>query len=116
MTYPDGRVIDYLYGDTESLDNHFGRVAGLKVDGEGQDLVTYSYAGAARYVKIAYPEPGIELSYIKNSGEPERDSGDPYTGYDRFGRTVDMKWQTPGGTTTLDREFAGTGYLLRVHF
>ncbi len=43
------------------------------------------------------------MSYIKNSGEPERDSGDPYTGYDRFGRTVDMKWQTPDGATMLDR-------------
>jgi RHS repeat-associated protein len=103
MTYPDGRVIDYLYGDTESLDNHLSRIGALKVNGESQDLVTYSYVGEARYVKIAYPEPGIELSYIKNSGEPERDSGDPYTGYDRFGRTVDMKWQTPDGATMLDR-------------
>ncbi len=75
MTYPDGRVIDYLYGDAESLDSHLGRVAGLKVDGESLDLVTYSYVGAARYVKIAYPEPGIELSYLKSSEEPERDSG-----------------------------------------
>ena len=62
MTYPDGRVIDYLYGDTESLDNHFGRVAGLKVDGEGQDLVTYSYAGAARYVSNF--TPGADTSQV----------------------------------------------------
>ncbi len=43
MTYPDERVIDYLYGDTESLDNHLSRVASLKVDGESQDLVGYTY-------------------------------------------------------------------------
>ncbi len=103
MTYPDGRVIDYLYGDAESLDDHLSRVAGLKIDGEGPDLATYSYVGEARYVRIAYPEPRIELSYVVNPGEPERDSGDPYTGYDRFGRTVDMKWQTSGGATMLDR-------------
>ncbi len=47
MTYPDGRVIDYLYGDTESLDNHLSRIGALKVNGESQDLVTYSYVGEA---------------------------------------------------------------------
>ncbi|MDF1812730.1 MAG: hypothetical protein P1V20_10965 [Verrucomicrobiales bacterium] len=54
-------------------------------------------------MKIAYPEPEIELSYIKGSNDPQRDSGDPYTGYDRFGRTVDMKWQNNSGTEMKDR-------------
>jgi len=79
---PSGWIGRQVTNEDESLDNHLGRVAGLKVNGESQDLVGYTYVGAARYVKIAYPEPRIELSYIKNSGEPERDSGDPYTGYD----------------------------------
>jgi len=40
------------------------------------------------------PEPGVQLSYIKSSGQPLGDAGDPYKGYDRFGRTVDMRWVT----------------------
>ncbi len=70
-----------------------GRMQILTVEGEGHALVSYTYVGAARFVKIVYPEPEIELSYIKGPTQPLGDSGDPYTGYDRFGRTVDMKWQ-----------------------
>lgn len=48
-----------------------------------------------------------QLSYIKNSEEPERDSGDPCIGCDRFGRTVDMKWQTSDRAAMLDRVLHG---------
>ena len=75
------------------MDDVLSRVHSLTVDGEEHALVSYTYVGAARFVKIVYPEPEIELSYIKAVDQPIGDAGDPYTGYDRFGRTVDMKWQ-----------------------
>jgi hypothetical protein len=31
------------------------------------------------------------------SGQPDGDAGDPYNGYDRFGRTVDIHWSKPIG-------------------
>ena len=46
-------------------------------------------------VRLAYPEPDIMCSYRKQAGQPDGDAGDPYNGYDRFGRTVDMPWTTP---------------------
>jgi len=51
-------------------------------------------------VKRAHPESGVDLTFIKLSGESNGDAGDPYIGLDRFGRTVDHRWTT--GTTTKD--------------
>ena len=63
----------------------------------------YTYAGAARNVNVSYPEPGVDLSYIQSSGQPVGDAGDRYTGYDRFGRTVDMPWIKASISTVLDQ-------------
>jgi hypothetical protein len=41
------------------------------------------------------------LTYIKQTGEPNGDAGDQYTGLDRFGRVVDQNWTN--GTTSTDR-------------
>lgn len=35
----------------------------------------------------------MELTYIKQTGEPVGDGGDQYTGLDRFGRVVDQRWR-----------------------
>jgi len=95
VTYPNGRVVEYLYGETDSMDDHLNRVSAQKVNGEGQNLVEYRYVGRNWQVRLAYPEPDIMCSYRKEAGQPDGDAGDPYNGYDRFGRTVDMPWTTP---------------------
>ena len=109
LTYPDGnKVIDYSYGSTDSIDDLLSRIASFKINGESTDLVNYTCMGAGRfedYVKVEYPQPGIELSYIKSASEPVGDAGDPYTGLDRFGRTVDMRWQTTGASPDIRDHF-----------
>jgi hypothetical protein len=45
---------------------------------------------------VGYPGPGVQLTYEQQTGEPVGDAGDPYNGYDRFGRTQDILWQTTG--------------------
>jgi YD repeat-containing protein len=94
-TYPNGRVLSYLYGDTHSMDDHLNRVSAEKVTGESQNLVEYQYVGQNWQVRLAYPEPDIMCDYRKQPGQPDGDAGDPYNGYDRFGRTVDIRWSTP---------------------
>jgi hypothetical protein len=32
---------------------------------------------------------------LQQIGQPDGDAGDPYNGYDRFGRTVDIRRSTP---------------------
>jgi len=76
--------------------------ASLKVDGEAVNLVEYQYAGIARVVKLHYPTPGVELSYLEPSGEPgQSDAGDDMSGYDRFGRTQRMPWTRTGDEEIL---------------
>jgi hypothetical protein len=54
--------------------------------------VSYSYLGLSTVVIENYPQPGVELTYVKQSGESNGDAGDQYAGLDRFGRVVDQRW------------------------
>ncbi len=68
----------------------------------GNTLESYSYLGLATIVKRAHPQSGVDLSYIKLTGESVGDAGDQYTGLDRFGRIVDHRWIN-GSNVDLDR-------------
>lgn len=92
ITYPNGRVMNYLYGASLSIDDLINRVSAQEVDGEGDNLVEYTYAGAAWQVQINMPQPNLELTYKHQSGAPVGDAGDIYSGYDRFGRTQEILW------------------------
>jgi RHS repeat-associated protein len=97
LTYPSGRVLDFNYGSTDSLDDRLSRL--VKIQQSAVDLVSYSYLGYDRTVRAIYGEPGVELTYIKQGAESVGDAGDQYTGLDRFGRVVDQRWlKTSDGT------------------
>jgi RHS repeat-associated protein len=107
VTYPNGRVLNTVYGTTNSAADHLNQITSLNVTGDGGDLADYTYCGTNWQVQIAYPLPGIELTYIKQGSEPVGDGGDQYTGYDRFGRTIDIRWQTTSDGTSLERLLYG---------
>jgi len=92
VTYPSGKVVNISYGAAGSIDDRLDRMAQTQIAGEGQPLATFQWAGAGRFLRLGMPQPGLELTYHKPADEPVGDSGDPYSGYDRFGRTVDMRW------------------------
>ncbi len=58
--------------------------------------------GLGWYVNVLYPDPSVNLTYIKAASQHVGDAGDPYTGYDRFGRTVEMLWETTPGEAERD--------------
>jgi len=94
ITYPSGfqQTLEY---DGSTIDDRLSRVSGLKVSGETGWRVLYTYAGLGRLVQMHYPQiPGLSLNYqrINPATEPPGDGGDPYVGYDRFGRTEDLRW------------------------
>ena len=103
VVYPDGRQVDIQYGENGEANDRLSRVESLQINGEATTACQYTYLGAGRYVMIAFPEPGVRLSCIKAAGQPVGDAGDPYTGYDRFGRTEDMRWENSAGTEVRDR-------------
>ncbi len=122
MVYPNGRTIDYNYGDTNfgagavlmsnhnaMLDNAIGRVDAI-VDGPnsgdpGTVLEQYSYLGLSTIVQAAHPQTGINLTYIQQPGQTNilSDGGDIYTGLDRFGRVIDQNWWVVATGASTDR-------------
>ena len=86
VTYPNGRVVELGYGSSDSIDDLFRLVKSSAISGESGNKVEYSRAGLARFVKVSYPQPGVEMSMIRPGGGSMGDSGDPYDGYDRFSR------------------------------
>ena len=99
MTYPNGRVLTYNYNT--GLDNNISRLSSIS-DSTGT-LVSYSYLGLSTVVIEDYPQPGVELTYVKLSGESNGDAGDQYTGLDRFGRVVDQRWIVTSTGAATDR-------------
>lgn len=105
-TYPSGKIVSMSYGSANSADDRLSRLSAVALNGEGQALGEFAWMGAARLVSLTMPQPGISLSYKHTTGEPTGDAGDPYSGYDRFGRTVDMHWTRGAGgspAVTLSR-------------
>ena len=95
ITYPNGRVLSYQYAT--GLNNSISRLSSI-VDGS-TTLESYDYLGYGTVVRRAHAQPGVDLTYIKLSGESNGSAGDQYTGMDQFGRVIDQRWTTSGGTT-----------------
>jgi RHS repeat-associated protein len=97
ITYPNGSIVRYEYNS--GLDDTISRLSFLADDNGGMigtHLEEYSYLGLNTVVKRAHPEPGIDLTYLAQSGDPSCapscNAGDQYTGLDLFGRVIDQRW------------------------
>jgi RHS repeat-associated protein len=99
MTYPNGKVLNYNY--TATLDIAISRYTSLS-DTTGT-VESFEYLGLDTVVRRAHPQPGVDLTYIKQSGEGNGDAGDQYTGLDRFARAVDQRWRKTSDGTHSDR-------------
>ena len=80
MTYPNGRVLDYLYDDTHA--DKLSRIRTLRWDGIA--VCRYSYLGLNTFVTTDYLQPQVKLDYALGSG------ANPYAGFDCFGRIIDL--------------------------
>ncbi len=106
MTYPNGRVVDYVYNS--GLDAAISRVSALADDSGGTPSTTlqaYSYLGLGTIVAMNDVQAGVELTYIQQSGDSNAntDGGDRYTGLDRFGRVIDQNWINTSTGASVDR-------------
>ena len=95
MTYPDGRVLDFVYNP--GLDSTISRVSAIADDNAGSPgtvLESYAYLGLGMIVAWNHPQTRVNLTYIRQPGDTaaNTDGGDQYTGLDRFGRVVDQNW------------------------
>src|SRR5258707_10634213 len=101
ITYPNGKVLTYNYGTAGGLNDVLSSLAPL-ADNRGA-LDAYDYLVLIRVIRRAHSQPGVDLTYIKQTGEANGDGGDQYTGLDRFGRVVDQRWIVTSNGTHTDR-------------
>ncbi|MCI0463316.1 MAG: hypothetical protein L0Z62_40735, partial [Gemmataceae bacterium] len=99
LTYPNGRALTFNY--TSGLDSTISRLSSI-TDGS-TTLEAYSYLGLAVVVKRAHGEPGVDLTYLKQSGESDGEAGDQYAGLDRFYRIRDQRWRKTSDGSHTDR-------------
>ena len=99
MTYPNGRVLNYNY--TATIDAAISRWTSMS--DSSATLEGFDYLGLGTVVRRSHSQPGVDLTYIKQSGESNGDAGDQYTGLDRFGRVVDQRWLKTSTGTATDR-------------
>lgn len=116
VTYPNGRVLTYDYGTTAGMDDSASRIATIVDDDlSATHLVDYSYLGfektaqsvnsllANGFVIADYTQPEIKWTLADLSGTNDPDTGDIYSGLDRFGRVKDNRWYGYGALTDVDR-------------
>src|SRR5262249_46027184 len=99
MTYPNGKVLNFNY--SSGLNDSISRLSSL-CDSTGT-LESYDYLGLATVVRRAHSQIGVDLTYIKQTGESNGDAGDKYIGLDRFGRVVDQRWLITSSGSAVDR-------------
>ena len=101
ITYPNGRVITYDYGTSNGINDAISRVDAVK-DG-ATALAQYSYLGGSAFVITDYTEPDIKWTQADLAGSNDPDTGDIYSGFDRFGRVKDNRWYNYGTSSDTDR-------------
>lgn len=99
MIYPNGKVLNFNY--STGLNDSISRLSSLS-DSTGT-LESYDFLGLGTVVRRAHPQPGVDLTYIKQGAEANGDAGDQYTGLDRFDRIVDQRWIKTSDGTHKDR-------------
>jgi len=104
MTYPNGRVLNYNYASgtgAAGVDDRISRLS--SISDASATLESLTYLGLSTVVRRVHAQPGVDLTYVKLTGEPNGDSQDQYAGLDRFGRVVDQRWVSSGSSGTVDR-------------
>src|SRR5881394_889478 len=85
------------------MNSELSRVGALVDDDGTSHLAEYTYVGLERTAQVGFAEPGAKFTWIKQGSEPVGDGGDQYTGWDRFGRAIDLRWIKNSSGAELER-------------
>jgi RHS repeat-associated protein len=87
----------YDYGATGGINDRLSRVESVVDSNDGSVTAEYTYIGTGSAVRLDYGEPQVMLDlWGGTSGQ--------FDGVDRFGRVIDQRWKSYGGSPTdLDR-------------
>ncbi len=85
------------------MNSELSRIGSLVDDDGTTVLVEYTYLGVDRTAQVDFAQPGTKFTWIKQGSEPDGDGGDQYTGWDRFGRAIDLRWIKNSSGAELER-------------
>ncbi|MBL8812383.1 MAG: glycosyltransferase, partial [Planctomycetaceae bacterium] len=102
LTYPNERVLTFSYGDAGSIGDQASRIVSV-VDEDDTHLVDYDYLGRGTFVIADDTEPDMLWTLASLTGSDDPETGDIYTGLDRFGRIKDNRWYDYGSSVDIDR-------------
>jgi RHS repeat-associated protein len=103
MTYPNGRILRYDYGSFGGINDAISRIVSLIDDDVTTHLADYSFVGLNQCVVVDYAEPDVKYTLVDQAGANDPDTGDIYSGWDRFGRTKDCRWYDYGNSNDIVR-------------
>ncbi|MEI8379568.1 MAG: glycosyltransferase [Planctomycetota bacterium] len=104
LTYPNGRIVTSGYGTSGSITDSSSQIASLiDSDGTSTHLTDYSYLGLASVVEQDSTEAHLRFTLLSLTGSNDPDTGDIYSGLDRFGRLTDVRWRNTSTNTDLSR-------------
>jgi len=102
LVYPNGRELTYSYATTGSMADAASRVSAI-VDDDDTHLVDYEYLGFGTSVVADDTEPQVKWTLVDLGGADDPDTGDIYSGLDRFGRVKDNRWYNYDVEEDVDR-------------
>ncbi len=90
ITYPHGNTVGLGYGTTGGADDLLSRIDSIAKDGD--TVAGYNFLGLGTPVIVQYPDPAVQYNLATGSAPGL------YAGLDTFGRVIDCRWQTTGGS------------------
>ncbi len=104
LTYPNGRMLTFSYGTSGGISDHASRVASLSMTTSPRRTWSTSTTSAGgTFIVADGTEPSVKWTLVDLSGSNDPDTGDIYSGRDRFGRVKDNRWYDYGSSTDVDR-------------
>ncbi len=85
------------------MNTELSRIGSLVDDDGPTHVAEYTYLGVNRTAQVDFAQPGTKFTWIKQGSEPDGDGGDQYTGWDRFGRAIDLRWIKNSSGAELER-------------
>ncbi|MEP1644444.1 RHS repeat-associated core domain-containing protein, partial [Rhodopirellula bahusiensis] len=100
--YPNGREVALNYGTSGSITDEMNQESSL-VDDDSTVLAAYDYLGQGTFVEQNSTEADLRYTLVSPTLSTDPDTGDIYSGLDRFGRVKDVRWRDVSAGSDLSR-------------
>ncbi|WP_222435498.1 hypothetical protein, partial [Allorhodopirellula solitaria] len=100
--YPNGREVTLDYGSSGSITDKLNQVSSL-IDDDSTVLAAYEYLGFGTFVQQDSTQADLRYTLVSPTLSTDPDTGDIYSGLDRFGRVKDVRWRDVSAGTDLSR-------------